>query len=1357
VGRLQRERAWAAGDGNAIADPTVAATRLRKSAPTGLPDTLEAFRNYHAGATIIVCGCGQSLNELADPGQYITIGVNDVGRLFQPTYLVVLNGRSQFSGDRFRHVLQSDARAIFTQLDLGLNHPHIVRFNLGDRNGVSLDRPNMLPYAANSPYLAVCLAALMGAKRIGLIGVDFTEDHFFERTGKHPLEGQLAQIDRQYATLGAACQARGVELVNLSQKSRLTSLPRVSLDVWAKEEKPAPSPRILFVHYRFLSAGNIFEIGLREAAQTLSLESEHTYWDDAQLPQRLDHFQPDLLFVVHGRRFVQRWGNRFSAWRSAVWLVDEPYEVDDTRAWSSTFDTVFVNDLATVECHRNAHELPTAYAPVLHHVLPDHSPSYRVGFVGGTNPARERLLTSLAKRGLLDYVVGGPWSEPNLKALCLSANVPAERAAALYQDTAIVLNIFRERHHYNRTGISATSWNPRVCEALACGALVLSEPREALARWIPELPTFRNEHEARDLAEHFLSDPADRVRVSRAAAQRLRDATYAKRLETVLNVALPHRAMQGVPDRSSHSRCGSETHAGASKTAPHLAPVPAQAELPAQWIDCGGAASIKAAELIIAAPHDDFPGSERGLASESAFNEVELSFEAHLSADAVFLAKIHQQDRINQSTNSYHLFSGPDRSYLAMHHSFLAEVRLARDRWTVITLSWRGGVLRLICDGTPAATVAHSALPSGYCFVGVKGGRVRLRNLRAAVPNSGGQIDDGRRQTKSSLPAGWLAHGDAPEVTDDLIVLRASDNASAAETGIATIAPLTQTELTFQLKLPSGATFIAKIHQQDRGDPASNSYHLICGESQDYIAKHNVVFRQLRVARDLWQTIVFRRTENAWVELFVNGVSVAAVLDNQLQSGFCSLGVGRGHAVLRNVKLRDLASDAISILPGAVAIEHTAKGRIRFSRVPRRNLLYHIWPVKGRTWRWNLEQLIGRIDIFNGRRIVGIVHDHRSENPDAVMEALDGHGCEFVIQPNDSRGEAVTFPHLLSRISSTDPDEVTFYGHGKGVKYEPNFPDPVRRWTEVLYRTALDNWSEVKRQLECHALTGPFRIPGRFRAHRNLGSWHYCGTFFWLRHIDVFTRGLEVPQFYGGVEVWPGLHFTQLDTGCLFMDQLRQLPYHADFWRTQGEPAFARWETDRQGVPPPTDLIEPVPFDGHPWPKVEQRPEELRWWIQVLLQAGIQRLLTIGAKYGGVEWHIARIFREHGRHIDITSIELAPTPELRDAFADATQRFHQRLTLVVGDSASDATKAQLNTKYDAVFIDGDHSYRGVRSDWLLAQSLQARLVGLHDIIDSDWHVQSLCCVSRLWRQIQTAHQTETRSGDIWGGIGVVRL
>lgn len=109
-------------------------------------------------------------------------GVNDVKHLFMPTYVVVLNPLFQFAGYRFDYVRASKARAIFTQLDLKLNHPNVGRIDLGQRGGTDLSNPAMLHYNQNSPYVTLCLAAQMGAKIIGLIGVDLRSIIFLPKS-----------------------------------------------------------------------------------------------------------------------------------------------------------------------------------------------------------------------------------------------------------------------------------------------------------------------------------------------------------------------------------------------------------------------------------------------------------------------------------------------------------------------------------------------------------------------------------------------------------------------------------------------------------------------------------------------------------------------------------------------------------------------------------------------------------------------------------------------------------------------------------------------------------------------------------------------------------------------------------------------------------------------------------------------------------------------------------------------------------------------------------------------------------------------------------------------------------------------
>ena len=996
------------------------------------PTTLTHFKHTHVGKTLIVCGCGPSLLDLKQPRQFTTIGVNDVGRLFDPTYLLVVNPPRQFTGDRFQYVVQSKARALFTQLDLGPVNAPVVQVQLGCHGGTDT-AGDMLPYTQNSPYVAVCLAAYMGAARIGLIGVDFTEHHFFAKTGRHPLSGRLQQIDREYGALAAALRGRGVELLNLSGISRLESLQRCRLEDFTGQQVANKSAvvsaavsaaflptvsatipaaqsarRVFVVNYRFITCGDVFTDGLRHAAGALNATHAEAYWDDPSLPEKVADFDPDLLLVVHGRRFVQKWGlQRFKAIKTAVWLTDEPYEVDDTAAWSKDFDYVFCNDPNTLgrHTHTNAHYLPMCFDPQVHRAPDTLDRLYQVGFIGGYNTVRERYLLKLAEAGLLSYVVGGPWRALLLRKLCLATNVTARRCAELYQQTRIVINVFRETHQFNAQQVAAHAMNPRIYEALACGAMVVSERRAEVGEVFPELPQFGTADELATTIGGLLHDPGAMEAMRQRCADLLAGHGYQNRLAQVLGMLEPRPLLQA--------------------EVPELVPTPVPATVP-----------VKQAPV--------------------------------------------------------------------------------------------------------------------------------------------------------------------------------------------------------QRPLPV-------VHASPEMPPA---------------------------------------------------------------------------------------------LPAAT----------------RRNMLFHIWPVRGNTWRWNVEELKRRMDLFNGRRIVGIVCDERSESADAVQDALAGHGCEFIVGPNDARGEVATFAKMLERVASCDADELTFYAHAKGVKYEPVLPPPVRRWAEVQYAVTLDDWQGLRRQLQQFAMTGIFRRHGRFHNHQNVGDWHYSGTFFWLRHAQVFQRRwAEVPQFYGGVEAWPGVQFRSTETGCMLLDNLRDLPYQERFWRQRGNPAFHQWQTQRKQVPTPADLANPLAFEGYALPRLEHKPAEFEWWLDHLLQRDVKNLLLIGAGWGGEEWHTARRFRDAGRTICITTlITKADRPERLAAADEAARTFGQNLRTL-------HSSLELAPYFDAVFIDGQHGYRECNADFDAARSLGPQLIGLHDIVDSDWHAQNQCCVSRLWGELKQTYRTEERVGAEWAGIGLVFL
>jgi hypothetical protein len=204
---------------------------------------LASFRNAHQSQSIVVCGCGHSLVALRQPNSFITIGVNDVGRLFQPDYLVVIDGREHLR-DRFRYVETSQAGWIFTQrTNLGLLRSRIVNFRLGTGDGPESADAETLPFSRErlmTPHVAVCLALHMGARNIGLIGVDLTDHHFFASTGAHEWAPHLDSIDREFARLGVAALERGCRIFNLSEMSRLSAFPKMSVETFATIDPIAP-------------------------------------------------------------------------------------------------------------------------------------------------------------------------------------------------------------------------------------------------------------------------------------------------------------------------------------------------------------------------------------------------------------------------------------------------------------------------------------------------------------------------------------------------------------------------------------------------------------------------------------------------------------------------------------------------------------------------------------------------------------------------------------------------------------------------------------------------------------------------------------------------------------------------------------------------------------------------------------------------------------------------------------------------------------------------------------------------------------------------------------------------------------
>jgi hypothetical protein len=248
--------------------------------------------------------------------------------------------------------------------------------------------------------------------------------------------------------------------------------------------------------------------------------------------------------------------------------------------------------------------------------------------------------------------------------------------------------------------------------------------------------------------------------------------------------------------------------------------------------------------------------------------------------------------------------------------------------------------------------------------------------------------------------------------------------------------------------------------------------------------------------------------------------------------------------------------------------------RVPFTKEPIRNLVMHVWPTRNGAWRWNLDQIINRLDVFNGKRIVGIAIDDNTESADAVKDYLAGHGFEFITSPNSPKlAEMVTFIPSLEKVASSDPNEVTFRCHAKGAKYQ-NFggkAHTVQRWTEVMYETCLDDLPAVDAALESHPMAGPFK---RYTGLPQV-PFHFSGSFYWLRHVPIFQRNWRLTiQQYAGVELWPGKICQPYEAVCLFHDNAGNI-YDLNEWKNRIEPELKRWR-DARVINATDDRLRPI-------------------------------------------------------------------------------------------------------------------------------------------------------------------------------------
>lgn len=184
-----------------------------------------------------------------------------------------------------------------------------------------------------------------------------------------------------------------------------------------------------------------------------------------------------------------------------------------------------------------------------------------------------------------------------------------------------------------------------------------------------------------------------------------------------------------------------------------------------------------------------------------------------------------------------------------------------------------------------------------------------------------------------------------------------------------------------------------------------------------------------------------------------------------------------------------------------------------------------------------------------------------------------------------------------------------------------------------------------------------------------------------------------------------------------------------------------------------------------------QKKAELRPFISFLRKHRLETVVEIGTYRGGTLWLWCQIASPTAH---VFSIDL-PDGDFGGGY-DGAQAEHfqsfpargQQMTLIQADSHDPNTLSELATSLgeapiDFLFIDGDHTYDGVRQDYEMYSPLvrPGGIVAFHDVLP---HLQDQRCqVDAFWEELKshTAEHFEFKEAPTslterqWGGIGAI--
>jgi predicted O-methyltransferase YrrM len=181
-----------------------------------------------------------------------------------------------------------------------------------------------------------------------------------------------------------------------------------------------------------------------------------------------------------------------------------------------------------------------------------------------------------------------------------------------------------------------------------------------------------------------------------------------------------------------------------------------------------------------------------------------------------------------------------------------------------------------------------------------------------------------------------------------------------------------------------------------------------------------------------------------------------------------------------------------------------------------------------------------------------------------------------------------------------------------------------------------------------------------------------------------------------------------------------------------------------------------------PW----QVPSELHRFAKIVATLRPEKVMEIGTFKGGTLCVLCRLSSPTA---DIISVDLpggkfgGGYSAMRSFLYRSCCKYSQAMHLIRGDSQSNEILTRVKSiaqSLDILFIDGDHTYEGVKRDFFAYSPLvrAGGVVAFHDIVEHP--KASDCEVSRFWNEIKEQYRHEEiieNPQQGWAGIGVLYM